>query len=86
MSRSTSDSARSLLISNIKASEVALYKAQAEWKSLQARLNALERDTLGNVAIQAENVVVPDSDAKDLISIQDAAKSEVMQETQGISH
>ena len=70
----------------LKASEVALYKAQAEWKSLQARLNALERDTLGNVAIQAENVVVPDSDAKDLISIQDAAKSEVMQETQGISH
>ena len=70
----------------LKASEVALYKAQAEWKSLQARLNALERDTLGNVAIQAENVVVPDSDAKDLISIQDAEKSEVMQETQGISH
>lgn len=70
----------------LKASEVALYKAQAEWKSLQARLNVLERDTLGNVAIQAENVVVPDSDAKDLISIQDAAKSEVMQETQGISH
>ena len=70
----------------LKASEVALYKAQAEWKSLQARLNALERDTLGNVAIQAENVVVPDSDAKDLIPIQDAAKSEVMQETQEIPH
>lgn len=41
---------------------------------------------LGECCIQAENVVVPDSDAKDLISIQDAAKSEVMQETQGISH
>ena len=39
----------------LKASEVALYKAQAEWKSLQARLNALERDTLGNVAIQADD-------------------------------
>ena len=70
----------------LKASEVALYKAQAEWKSLQARLNALERDAVGNVAIQAEDAAALDPDANDLISIQDAAKSEVMQETQGISH
>ena len=40
----------------LKASEVALYKAQAEWNSLQARLNALERDAVGNVAIQTEDV------------------------------
>ena len=70
----------------LKASEVALYKAQAEWKSLQARLNALERDALGNVVIQAENVVVSDSDAKDSISVQVSVKSEVMQKTQEIPH
>ena len=41
---------------------------------------------MGNVAIQAEDAAALDPDANDLISIQDAAKSEVMQETQGISH
>ena len=50
------------------------------------QLNALERDAVGNVAIQAEDAAALDPDANDLISIQDAAKSEVMQETQGISH
>lgn len=68
----------------LKASEVALYKAQAEWNSLQARLNALERDAVGNVAIQTDDVVVPDLDAKNLIPIQDAAKSGAMQGTQEI--
>ena len=68
----------------LKASEVALYKAQAEWNSLQARLNALERDAVGNVAIQTDDVVVPALDTKNLIPIQDAAKSEAMQETQEI--
>ena len=70
----------------LKASEVALYKAQAERISLHDSLSALVRDGVGNLAIQAEDAAALDPDANDLISIQDAAKSEVMQETQGISH
>lgn len=68
----------------LKASEDALYKAQAEWKSLQARLNALERDAVGNIAIQTDDVAAPDPDAKNSASDQALVKSEAMQETQEI--
>jgi len=49
----------------IPSSEVVLYNVHAEWKTLLARLNALEFYNLGNVGLHGENVLVPDSDAKD---------------------
>ena len=64
----------------LRASEDALYKAQAEWKSLQARLNALERNAAGNIATQTKDIAVPASYTEDAISVQTAAESETVQE------
>lgn len=64
----------------LRASEDALYKAQAEWKSLQARLNALERDAAGNIAMQTKDIAAPASYTEDAISVQTAAESETVQE------
>ncbi len=64
----------------LRASEDALYKAQAEWKSLQARLNALERDAAGNIAMQTKDIAAPASYTEDAISVQTAAESEIVQE------
>mgnify|MGYP002517462752 FL=1 len=64
----------------LRVSEDALYKAQAEWKSLQARLNALERDAAGNIAMQTKNIAAPVSYTEDAISVQTTVESETVRE------
>lgn len=64
----------------LRVSEDALYKAQAEWKSLQARLNALERDAAGNIAMQTKDIAAPASYTEDAISVQTTVESETVRE------